>query len=98
MLDVKAIAMLLWAMIKKTSKSAIKEACEISGGQASLARIISVSPANVQQWIKGTRPIPITQCVAIERATNGVVSRQALRPKDWHLIWPDIAENNRPEK
>ncbi|WP_080405934.1 YdaS family helix-turn-helix protein [Burkholderia ubonensis] len=31
-------------------------------------------------------------CVAIERASQGVVNRRDLRPKDWHLIWPELAQ------
>lgn len=30
-------------------------------------------------------------CLAIERATNGQVTRQELRPGDYWLIWPDLA-------
>jgi DNA-binding transcriptional regulator YdaS (Cro superfamily) len=29
-------------------------------------------------------------CVALERATGGVVTRQALRPDDWAAIWPEL--------
>lgn len=29
-------------------------------------------------------------CVAIERATDGQVTRQDLRPEDYWLIWPDL--------
>lgn len=31
-------------------------------------------------------------CVAIERATAGTVTRRDLRPHDWHLIWPELAD------
>lgn len=31
-------------------------------------------------------------CVAIERETNGEVTRQMLRPNDFWLIWPDLAK------
>lgn len=31
-------------------------------------------------------------CVAIERATEGAVSRRDLRPDDWERIWPELAE------
>lgn len=27
----------------------------------------------------------------IERATSGLVTRKALRPNDWHLVWPELA-------
>lgn len=32
------------------------------------------------------------RCVAIERATNGAVTRKDLRPHDWRDIWPELAE------
>jgi len=37
------------------------------------------------------------RCPAIERATNGAVRRQDLRPDDWHLIWPELAERTEQE-
>ena len=35
-------------------------------------------------------------CVAIERATNGAVTRRDLRPNDWHLIWPELIDADHP--
>lgn len=29
----------------------------------------------------------------IERATEGAVTRQQLRPDDWPLIWPELADS-----
>ena len=29
-------------------------------------------------------------CVVIERESGKIVTRQELRPKDWHLIWPEL--------
>lgn len=51
------------------------------------------NPDQLRQWrhgYAGRRPDP-ANCLAIERATNGVVTRRDLRPDDAHLIWPDIA-------
>lgn len=28
---------------------------------------------------------------ALERETAGQLTRQGLRPGDWHLIWPELA-------
>lgn len=58
----------------------------------SLAAKIGVTPAFVSQWRTGFRPIPVERCAAIERATGGAVTRKELRPDDWHLIWPELAE------
>ncbi|QHC93840.1 hypothetical protein PspR84_04100 [Pseudomonas sp. R84] len=30
----------------------------------------------------------------IERATSGLVTRKELRPNDWHLVWPELAERS----
>jgi DNA-binding transcriptional regulator YdaS (Cro superfamily) len=34
---------------------------------------------------------PIT-CVRIEVASLQNISRQDLRPLDWHLVWPELSE------
>lgn len=46
----------------------------------------------VSQWSTGPRVPPIERCVPIERATEGAVTRQDLRPSDWQDIWPELAE------
>ncbi len=48
----------------------------------------------VRQWrhgYGGRVPNP-ANCVAIELATEGKVTRQDLRPDDWQAIWPELAE------
>jgi len=57
----------------------IKDATAIVGGQAKLAKMIGVTPPTVYQWLKGARPVPATRCIAVEDATNGVVTRHDLR-------------------
>lgn len=62
---------------------------------AKLRQAIGVkSDAQIRQWQHGYADrLPSPQyCVAIEQATAGVVSRRDLRPDDWHLIWPELAE------
>lgn len=57
------------------------------------AAIGAKSDAQVRQWQHGygaRSPGPV-YCVAIERATDGAVTRRELRPDDAHLIWPDLA-------
>lgn len=56
-------------------------------------RIDAKSDAQVRQWrdaYQGRRPSPI-YAVAIERVTGGLVSRTVWYPKDWQLIWPELA-------
>lgn len=57
-----------------------------------LAASLGVAAALVSQWRTGTRPVPIERCMPIERATGGAVTRIDLRPNDWWLIWPELAE------
>jgi len=67
-----------------------------SPGSMSVAKLsvaIGVkSEAQVRQWqhrYAGRIPDP-ANCVAIERATGGAVTRRDLRPDDWHMIWPEL--------
>jgi DNA-binding transcriptional regulator YdaS (Cro superfamily) len=78
-----------------TDRTPIERACDAVKGQSKLARLLGVSPANVNQWVMGIRPVPIERCVAIERATKGLVTRKDLRPDDWESIWPELARKRR---
>jgi len=52
------------------------------------------SDVQIRQWLYGyggRKPSP-AYCVAIERATGGLVTRLDLRPHDGHLIWPEFAD------
>lgn len=52
------------------------------------------SDAQIRQWrhgYSGRRPDP-ENCVGLELATAGAVSRKELRPDDWQLIWPELQE------
>lgn len=61
------------------------------GTAAKLASAIGVSPSYLSQMASGASPISPERCVAIERATKGVVTRKDLRPDDWQKIWPELA-------
>lgn len=76
---------------QKTPQSTIRDAIRVAGTLERLARELAVSISAVHQWASGTRPIPPRRCVQLEVLYPGVVSRQALRPNDWHLIWPELA-------
>jgi DNA-binding transcriptional regulator YdaS (Cro superfamily) len=52
--------------------------------------------AQLRQWThgySGRRP-DAKYCVLIERETCGAVTRRDLRPEDWSLIWPELAETH----
>ncbi len=59
---------------------AISMAVEAAGSQASLAKSINVTIGAVNQWVHGLRPVPAGRCLAIEKATRGIVTRYDLRP------------------
>jgi len=59
--------------------TALERAIAIVGGMAALARTLGVSPAAVWKWRNLDR-IPAERVIAIERATNGLVTRAKLRP------------------
>jgi len=59
--------------------------------QTVLAARLGVSQSMIWQWSTGYRPVPASRCLAIERATGGLVTRGDLRPHDCMNIWPDIA-------
>lgn len=53
------------------------------------------SDAQIRQWQhRYARRIPSAiNCVAIELATDGRVTRKDLRPDDWALIWPELSHD-----
>lgn len=52
-----------------------------------LADEIRVPPPLISQWRTGARPVPAERCPAIERATNGAVTCEELRPDvDWAFL------------
>jgi len=69
------------------SKSPLERACEIVGSQAALAKALGVTPAVINQWLKGRRPIPPRHCPEIEGLTSGEVRCEDLCPEvDWAAI------------
>lgn len=57
---------------------------------ARLAVALGVRVQMIYPWANGRRPCPPLRCLAIERATEGAVTRQDLRPQDWCDIWPEL--------
>jgi DNA-binding transcriptional regulator YdaS (Cro superfamily) len=60
------------------------------GRAAALAADLGVSPSYLSQMANGLSPISPARCVEIWQKTGGIVTRQHLRPNDWHRIWPDL--------
>ncbi|MBW5284460.1 transcriptional regulator [Burkholderia gladioli] len=65
---------------------------EKRGRVSGLARAIGAFQSDVSAWKKGSRPVPVHFMAAIELASGKQVTRREMRPDDWHLIWPEIAD------
>ena len=63
------------------------------GAAARLAAQIGVHPVMVSQWVNGIKAVPAERCPAIERATNGEVTADQLRPD---VIWVRVADAEWP--
>lgn len=59
--------------------NALSKAIEISGGVTRLAVAIGVGPNVVSNW-RARQQVPADKCLAIERATAGMVTAHQLRP------------------
>ena len=69
---------------------ALNNAIGVAKGVGELARLIGVTQSAVSNWRARGGTVPVEHCSAIERATNGAVTRRDLRPDDWHRIWPEL--------
>lgn len=56
------------------------------------AESVGTTPKHLTNVSYGYKILDEKVCVAIEQRTGKIVTRQELRPNDWHLIWPELAE------
>ena len=78
--------------IEKPAASAphpLETAASLVGGRPELALLLGVSVSAIGNW--KFRGVPFEQCMPIERATLGKISRRELRPDDWSQMWPELA-------
>jgi DNA-binding transcriptional regulator YdaS (Cro superfamily) len=55
--------------------------------QSEFATLIGVSQGMIYQWLKGIRPVSLERCPSIEKATDGKVTCEELRPDvDWAFL------------
>ncbi|WP_406828140.1 helix-turn-helix domain-containing protein [Microbulbifer sp. ARAS458-1] len=59
----------------------IERAIKVVGTQEQLAHALGLKyQSSISQWVTGRRPVPPMQCLPIEKATGGAVTRYELRP------------------
>jgi DNA-binding transcriptional regulator YdaS (Cro superfamily) len=71
--------------------NSLDKAIHLCGGLSLLAEKIGTSSARLGNW--RVRGVPVEHCLAVEKATDGQVTRKDLRPDDWQNIWPELAAN-----
>jgi DNA-binding transcriptional regulator YdaS (Cro superfamily) len=65
------------------------------GNATQIANALGVGNAYISQLASGYRTISPVRAVQIEMLTNGLVTRQELRPNDWHLLWPELIKSSK---
>lgn len=69
----------------------LKQYIQANRGEGTrLAEALGIDKSYLSQMVGKDRPISAERCVAIERETDGAVTRRDLRPEDYWLIWPDL--------
>ncbi len=63
---------------------------EKRGRALALAKGVDVPPSFISKLSTGAKRPSAQLCVAIEKFTDGQVTRADLRPEDYWLIWPDL--------
>lgn len=54
-------------------------------------QVTKTTRAYLRMIAYGYKTASAEMAAGIERATNGAVTRQLLRPDDWKQIWPELA-------
>ena len=63
---------------------------EEKGRASRLAKELGVPYSFVHKMSVGIKSIPIAHAAQVERITGGAVTRKAIRPDDWAVIWPEL--------
>ena len=72
--------------------SAIRKAIDLVGGPSAFAKKLHVTTQAACFWRDGRRRVPVEKMAAIERLTNGQVTRRELLPESWHEVWPELKQ------
>lgn len=69
-----------------TKITEVLKECGIS--QNEIAIDLKLGKAAVSAWNRNG--VPIIYCHYLEKKTGGKLTRQMLRPDDFHMIWPEL--------
>lgn len=76
----------------------LKEYLATTETASSLSKRLKVPNVSISNWANGKRPVPIRWILIIESETGGRVSRKDLRPDDWQILWPELAQQSADKK
>lgn len=62
----------------------------VAGRRVRLAEHLGVKAPVVSEWVTSKRSVPMVHAAAIERFTDGAVTRRDLFPDTCERIWPDL--------
>lgn len=84
---------MMWQCHIIRGMNAFAQALKMPGAPrvSQIASALGVTDPTVHEWRTGRRPVPVVHCLGLERLMSGAVTRRDLRPDDWHLIWPELA-------
>ena len=58
--------------------------------RAALAATVGIGDAYLYQCLTGRKAMKPEEAVRVERESEKRLRRWHLRPRDWHLIWPEL--------
>jgi DNA-binding transcriptional regulator YdaS (Cro superfamily) len=78
----------------QTSTVPLALAIKAGGGATKVASALGVTLSRLSNWVdRGA--VPVEYCHRFAEVTGAAF--HAMRPKDWHLIWPDrVREDEEP--
>lgn len=67
---------------------------EVLGGPGPVAKRLGIKVPSVYGWMGEGKAIPDGRLIELgaEIEATGLYTRKQIRPNDWHIIWPELAE------
>lgn len=62
------------------------------------AEQVGTSVGHLNNFSYGYTTLSPVTCAAIEKKTDGAITRKDLRPEDFWKIWPDLERDSKVEK
>lgn len=66
--------------------------------RAAFAEKVGTTAGHLTNFSYGYTKLAPKVCVAIEKVTNGTVTRKDLCPDDWQLNWPELDKPTRKSR